>query len=28
MGNYPEDPFRVMKDGYLKARGVFSSPRR
>jgi hypothetical protein len=28
MGNYPEDLFRVMKDGYLKARGVFSSPRR
>ncbi len=24
MGNYPEDLFRVMADGYLKARGVFN----
>jgi hypothetical protein len=26
MGNYPRELFRVMADGYLKARGVFSSP--
>jgi hypothetical protein len=23
MGNYPAELFRVMADGYLKARGVF-----
>jgi hypothetical protein len=28
MGNYPEALFRVMKEGYLTARGVFPSPRR
>jgi hypothetical protein len=28
MGNYPEDLFRAMKEGHLKARGVFGSPRR
>jgi len=27
MGNYPEELFRVMREGYLTARGVFSPPR-
>ncbi len=27
MGNYPDELFRVMAEGYLKARGVFDPPR-